>query len=67
MTKIHSGDKVIHNTATANQGNVCLGDTAPVFGPIKIRAGDKVIRDTSTINVGKIHLGDTAPVFSPKK
>jgi hypothetical protein len=67
MTKIHAGDKVIHNTATANQGKVRLGDTAPMFGPIKIRAGDKVIRDTSTINVGKIHLGDTAPVFSPKK
>jgi hypothetical protein len=67
MTKIHAGDKVIRNTATANQGKVRLGDTAPVFGPIKIRAGDKVIRDTSTINFGKIHLGDTAPVFSPKK
>jgi hypothetical protein len=67
MTKIHPGDKVIRDIATANQGNVRLGDTAPVFGPIKIRAGDKVIRDTSTMNAGKIHLGDTAPVFSPKK
>jgi hypothetical protein len=67
MTKIHAGDKAISDTATANQGKVRLGDTAPVFGPIKIRAGDKVIRDTSTINLGKIHLGDTAPVFSPKK
>jgi hypothetical protein len=67
MTKIHAGDKVIRNTATANQDKVRLGDTAPVFGPIKIHAGDKVTRDTSTINGGRVHLGDTAPVFSPKK
>jgi hypothetical protein len=67
MTKIRAGDKVIRDTATANQAKVRLGDTAPVFGPIKIRAGDKVIRDAATANQGNVHLGDTAPIFSPKK
>lgn len=62
MTKIHAGDKVAHDTATANQGNVCLGDCAPVFSSA-IRAGDKVIRDTDTTNQGKVCLGDCAPVF----
>ena len=32
---IRAGDKVIRDTATANQGKVHLGDMAPVFGPNK--------------------------------
>ena len=66
MTKIKLGDKVIRDTATANQGNVRLGDEAPVFRPA-IRAGDKAVRDIATVNQGKVHLGDDAPVFAPKK
>jgi hypothetical protein len=62
MTKsqqlIRTGDKVTRDIATANQGKVQLGDSAPAF-----RAGDKVIRDTATTNKGKVRLGDSAPVF----
>jgi len=29
---IRSGDKVVRDQATQNQGNVKLGDGAPVFG-----------------------------------
>lgn len=58
-----AGDKVVHDAATVNQGDVCLGDMAPVF----VRAGDKVIRDTATVNQGKVRLGDMAPVFDSRK
>jgi hypothetical protein len=61
MIKTYAGDKVIRDAATVNQGNVCLGDCAPVFRPI--RAGDKVHRDTTTENQGKVCMGDCAPVF----
>ena len=66
MTKVKSGDKVIRDTATANQGKVQLGDMAPVFVH-PIRVGDKANRDTATANQGKVQLGDMAPVFSSKK
>jgi hypothetical protein len=61
MTKINVGDKVNRDAATVNQGNVCLGDCAPVFR--SIRAGDKVTRDTATVSQGRVCLGDCAPVF----
>jgi hypothetical protein len=61
MTKINSGDKVVRDTATQDQGKVRLGDGAPVFG--RIRSGDKVVRDTATQDQGKVRLGDGAPVF----
>jgi hypothetical protein len=32
---IRAGDKATRDTATANQGKVCLGDCAPVFRPSK--------------------------------
>jgi hypothetical protein len=66
MSNIRLGDKVIHDTATVNEGKVRLGDEAPVFRPA-IRAGDKTVRDTATVNQGKVRLGDEAPVFAPKK
>jgi hypothetical protein len=56
---IKSGDKVIRDGATVNEGKVHLGDYAPVF----VRAGDKVVRDSATVNEGKVHLGDYAPAF----
>jgi hypothetical protein len=59
MTKVHAGDKVIRDNATAEQSNVRLGDSAPAF----VRAGDKVVRDTASQNQGKVRLGDSAPVF----
>jgi hypothetical protein len=62
MTTFRAGDKVTRDTATTNQGKVCLGDCAPVFRPV-IRAGDKVISNASTANQGKVCLGDCAPVF----
>jgi hypothetical protein len=31
MTKINSGDKVVRDTATQDQGKVRLGEGAPVF------------------------------------
>jgi len=62
MKKIASGDKVVRDAATANQGTVCMGDCAPVF-----RAGDKVTRDAATANRGKVCMGDCAPVFTAKK
>jgi len=60
---VRPGDKVECDTATHNQGNVHLGDAAPVFAPRPIRRGDKVERDTATRNQGKVQLGDAAPVF----
>ena len=60
MTTIHSKDKVIRNTETADQGKVRLGDWAPVF----MQPGDKVVRDTASVDQGKVRLGDWAPVFS---
>ena len=60
MKKIASGDKVIRDAATANQGKVRLGDQAPAF-----QAGDRAIRDAATANQGKVRLGDQAPVFGP--
>jgi len=60
--KIASGDKVVRDAATTNQGKVCMGDCAPVF-----RAGDKVARDAATANQGKVCMGDCAPVFTAKK
>jgi hypothetical protein len=65
MTKIKAGDKVVCDTATKNQGHVCMGDCAPVFRPI--RRGDKVTRDIATKNQGSVCMGDCAPVFRPKK
>jgi len=62
MKKIASGDKVVRDAATANQGTVCMGDCAPVF-----RAGDKVTRDAATANRGTVCMGDCAPVFTAKK
>jgi hypothetical protein len=32
LRPIHSGDKVIRDAATQNQGTVQLGDAAPIFG-----------------------------------
>jgi len=65
---IRSGDKVVRDAATQNQGTVRLGDMAPVFATARpIRAGDKAKPDTATANQGKVRLGDMAPVFSPKK
>jgi hypothetical protein len=61
---VRPGDKVERDTATRNQGQVRLGDAAPVFAPRRpIRPGDKVERDTATRNQGKVRLGDAAPVF----
>jgi hypothetical protein len=65
MTKISAGDKVVRDTATVNPAQVCLGDCAPVFRPI--RAGEKVVRDTATANPAQVCLGDCAPVFRPAK
>jgi hypothetical protein len=62
LSPIRSGDKVIRDAATQNQGKVRLGDAAPVFVR-SIRAGDKVVRDAATQNQGKVRLGDAAPVF----
>jgi fructose-specific component phosphotransferase system IIB-like protein len=59
MARIKTGDKVIPDTATANHGNVRIGDYAPTF----IQAGDKVVRDNATLNGGKVHIGDYAPAF----
>ena len=56
---IQTGDKVIRDAATVNEGKVQLGDYAPAF----VRAGDKVIRDAATVNEGKVQLGDYAPAF----
>ena len=64
MTKIKLGDKVIRDTATANQGKVRLGDEAPVFRP-PFAPATNAIRDTATVNQGKVRLGDEAPVFRP--
>jgi hypothetical protein len=55
---IRLGNKVIHDTATMDQGKVRLGDTAPAF-----RAGDKVVRDAATADQRQVRLGDTAPAF----
>jgi len=63
---IRSGDKVVRDAATQNQGTVRLGDMAPAFVR-QIRAGDKAKPDSATSNQGKVRLGDMAPVFSPKK
>ena len=62
LRPIRSGDKVIRDAATQNQGTVRLGDAAPVFVR-PIRSGDKVIRNTTTQDQGKVRLGDAAPVF----
>ena len=62
---IHAGDKVIRDTVTQNQDKVRLGESAPIFRPI--RSGEKVSRDAATANPDKVKLGDMAPVFSPKK
>ena len=59
---IRSGDKVVRNVSTQNQGKVQLGDSAPVFVRT-IRSGDKVVRNASTQNQGKVQLGDSAPAF----
>jgi hypothetical protein len=59
---IRAGDKVHHDAATKDQGNVRLGDFAPVFVR-PIRAGDKVNRGAATKDKGKVRLGDFAPVF----
>jgi hypothetical protein len=59
MIKINVGDKVVCDAATANHGDVKLGDQAPAF----VRAGDKVIRDDATANKGQVRLGDQAPAF----
>jgi hypothetical protein len=69
MTKptIRAGDKVVRDIATQNQGNVQLGEGAPVFAKQVIRAGDKVVRDIATQNQGKVQLGEGAPVFRPTK
>ena len=34
MTNIKLGDKVVRDTATQNQGKVCVGDGAPMFRPV---------------------------------
>ena len=44
MTTIKLGDKAVRDAAAADQGNVRLGDLAPVFVR-PIQAGDKAIRD----------------------
>src|SRR5260221_146996 len=62
---IGSGHNALSVTRYRKQGNVHLGDGAPVFAPASIRAGDKVMRDTATLNQGKVQLGDGAPVFAP--
>ena len=62
LRPIRSGDKIVRDAATQNQGTVQLGDAAPVFVR-PIRAGDKVIRDTATQDQAKVRLGDAAPVF----
>ena len=59
---IRSGDKVTRDAATQDQGQVRLGDSAPVFVR-SIRAGDKVTRDAATQDQGQVRLGDSAPVF----
>jgi hypothetical protein len=63
MTRIKSGDKVVRDATTTDQGKVRLGDYAPTF----VRAGDKVVRDAATADQGKVRLGDYAPAFSPKR
>jgi hypothetical protein len=62
MKNIRSGDKVLRDAATQDQGNVRLGDAAPVFART-IRAGDKVVRDAATQDQAKVRLGDAAPIF----
>ena len=62
MTKINAGDKVNCDVTTVSQGNVRLGDMAPVFTR-PIRAGDKVVRDEATKGDGKVRVGDMSPVF----
>jgi hypothetical protein len=56
-----AGDKVTRDTATQNQSKVHLGESAPIFRPI--RSGEKVVRDTATTDQGKVRLGESAPVF----
>ena len=57
---IQAGNKVQHDSTTANPGKVQLGDYSPAFG---VRAGDKVQRDGATENEGKVQLGDYSPAF----
>jgi hypothetical protein len=57
------GDKVERDAATGNQGQVRLGDAAPVFAPRRPAMGDKVERDPATGNQSQVRLGDAAPVF----
>ena len=64
-----AGDKVMRDNATASEGRVYLGDSAPVFHKTNkisvrpVRSGDKVARDSATASEGKVYLGDSAPVF----
>jgi hypothetical protein len=62
---IRSGEKVVRDAATHNQGKVQLGEgAAPVFTPRATRSGEKVVRDAATHNQGKVQLGEgSAPVF----
>ena len=55
---IRSGDKVIRDAATKDQGKIRLGDNAPAF-----RAGQKVTKDAATKDRGQVRLGDNAPAF----
>ena len=55
--------KVERDAATGNQGQVQLGDAAPIFAPRRPVMGDKVERDAATCNRSKVQLGDAAPVF----
>ena len=58
---IHVGDKVIRDTATQNEDKVRLGESAPIFRPI--RSGEKVVRDAASQDQGKVRLGENAPMF----
>jgi hypothetical protein len=60
---VRCGDKVERDAATCNQGQVQLGDAAPIFAPRRPVMGDKVERDAATGNQGQVQLGDAAPVF----
>ena len=62
MTTIKLGDKAVRDTAAVDQGNVRLGDLAPIFVR-PTQAGDKAIRDSATVDQGKVKLGDMAPAF----
>ena len=62
LQPMRSGDKVVRDAATQDQGKVRLGEGAPIFSR-PIRSGDKVVRDTATQDQGKVRLGEGAPVF----